>query len=87
MAQYIKHRQKYRPGDYKVRSDESGLTVMNSECRVTWRGHKVRANEFDIKHPQLTLHPRNDKIAVRDPRPTSENDDDLPWGEGNKNDL
>lgn len=87
MAKYRKHKEVYRPGDYKVRSDESGLTVMNSETRLTWDGHKVAKSEFEEKHPQLIIYPHDDKISVNNPRPTSENDADLPFGEGNADDL
>ena len=87
MAKYRKHNSVYRPGDYKVRSDESGLTIMNSETRLTWEGYKVHKSEWEEKHPQLILNPRDDKISVDNPRPTSESDADLPFGEGNKDDL
>lgn len=87
MAQTVKHKEIYRAGDFKVRSDISGLTVMNSDCSVTWKGYKVPPEDFDPKHPQLIIYPKTDNIAVQNARPTSENDNDLPWGEGNKNDL
>ena len=87
MAKYRKHRERYRKGDFKVRSDESGLTVMNSETRLTWEGYKVHKSEWEEKHPQLIINPRNDKISVENPRPTSEDDADLPIGEGNADDL
>ena len=77
----------YRPGDFKVRSDESGLTVMNSQTRLTWDNHKVLFSEWEPKHPQLIIYPHDDHIAVNNPRPTSENDADLPFGEGDANDL
>lgn len=86
-TKYRKHKAVYRKGDYKVRSDESGLTVMNSQTRLTWRGYKVALDEYDEKHPQLTLHPTRENISVDNPRPTSENDADLPFGEGNRDDL
>jgi hypothetical protein len=84
---YRKHKARYVPGDYKVRSDESGLTVMDSDTRLTWEGYKVARSEWDPKHPQLILYPRSERVGVNNPRPTSENDADLPWGEGNANDL
>ena len=87
MPKYRKHKEVYRAGDFKVRSDESGLTVMDSETRVTWEGYKVHTSEWDPKHPQLIIYPHQDKISVDNPRPTSELDEDLPFGEGNANDL
>lgn len=87
MAKYIKHKMKYIPGDFKARSDESGFTVMNSETRLTWQGHKVAKNEWEKKEDQLIIYPRDDKISVNNPRPTSENDNDLPFGEGNADEL
>ncbi len=87
MPKYRKHKKVYKPGDFKVRSDESGLTVMNSETKLTWRGLKVHESEWDEKHPQLIIYPRQDKIQVNNSRPTSENDDDLPFGEGDIDEL
>ena len=87
MPKYRKHKDKYRPGDFKVRCDNTGLTYMDSECAVQWDGLKVSKENFDIKHPQLIIYPHQDKIAVDNARPTAENDDDLPFGEGNRNDL
>jgi hypothetical protein len=82
-----KHNPTYRAGDYKVISDESGLTVMNSECKTTWRGYKVHASEYDAKQPQLTINPRNESIAVKDARPESETDDGLTFAEGVRDEL
>lgn len=87
MPKYRKHKEIYRAGDFKVRSDESGFTVMNSETRLTWEGYKVHASEWDEKHPQLIIYPHQDKISVDNARPTPELDEDLPFGEGNKDDL
>ena len=87
MPKYNKHKEKYKPGDFKVRSDESGFTVMNSETQVTWEGYKVLSSEWDEKHPQLIIYPHEERISVHNPRPTSENDADLPFGEGNADDL
>lgn len=87
MPRYRKHKEVYRAGDFKVTSDESGLTVMNSETLLTWTGAKVLFSEWEAKHPQLTIRPHQDKISVDNPRPTSELDDGLPFGEGNANDL
>ena len=77
MPKYRKHKMIYRPGDFKVRSDESGLTVMNSETKVTWEGYKRHKDEFDEKHPQLIIYPHDDRIDVHNSRPTSEDDADL----------
>lgn len=87
MAKTIKHRMKYRPGDFKVRSDESGLTVMASNTMVQWDNLRVARSEFDPKHPQLIIYPRQDKISVENARPTPEDDADLCFGEGNAADL
>lgn len=87
MPAYRKHKEKYRAGDFKVRSDESGFTVLNSDTRLDWKGHKVAKSEWEEKHPQLIIYPHEDKISVNNPRPTSEDDADLPFGEGNAEDL
>lgn len=87
MPTYRKHLQKYKPGDYKVRSDESGLTVMNSETRLDWKGNKVALSEWEEKHPQLIIYPRNDKISVNNPRVTPEDDAELDFSEVKVSDL
>ena len=87
MPKYSKHKMQYKPGDFKVRSDESGFTVMNSETQLTWEGYKRHKSEWDPKQPQLIIYPHDDRIAVHNSRPTSEDDADLPFGEGNANDL
>lgn len=87
MAKYRKHKMKYRPGDYKIRCDNSGLTYMNSDCVLQWDGLKVARENFEVKHPQLIIYPHEDRVDINNPRPTSENDDDLPWGVGVADDL
>lgn len=87
MARYRKHKEIYRAGDFKLISDESGFTVMASQTRVTWEGYRVLSSEWDPKHPQLIIYPHEDKISVDNPRPESDLDSDLLFGEGNANDL
>ncbi len=87
MPQYRKHKAKYIPGDFKVRSDESGFTVLNSDTRLDWKGHKVAKSEFEPKHPQLIIYPREDKISVNNPRVTPEDDDELIFSETTAADL
>lgn len=60
---------------------------MHSDTRLTWDNKRVATDEWEEKHPQLIIYPRQDKIAVDDARPTPEDDNDLPFGEGNRNDL
>lgn len=83
----IKHQEKYRPGQHKVRDDITGLTTMSGRTRVQWNGLLVDDSSFEEKHPQLIIYPRNDKIAVEEARPTPEDDNDLPFGEGNASEL
>jgi len=87
MAKYRKHKMIYKPGDFKVRSDESGLTCMDSQTKLTWEGYKREKSEWDPKHPQLIIYPHEDRVAVQNSRPTSEDDADLPFGEGDADDL
>lgn len=87
MPAYRKHKEIYRAGDFKVRSDESGFTVMNSDTRLDWKGYKVAKSEWEKKHPQLIIYPREDKISVNNPRVTPEDDSELVFGEGNAADL
>jgi len=82
-----KHKMKARPGDHKVRDDLTGFTYMRSECQFTWDNKLVPSEYFDEKHPQLIVKPHQDKISVANPRPTPEDDANLPFGEGNRDDL
>lgn len=82
-----KHKNRVRPGDYKVRDDLTGFTYMRSECQFTWDNLLVPREYFDEKHPQLIIKPRQDKINIADPRPTPESDEFLPFGEGSADDL
>jgi hypothetical protein len=45
------------------------------------------SDHFDEKHPQLTIKPRHDKIAIKDARPTPEDDSQLVFGVGKAEDL
>jgi len=87
VARVRKHGGKAIPGDYKVRDDITGFTYMRSECKFTWDNKLAPKEFYDEKHPQLIVKPRQDKISVADPRPTPEDDANLPFGEGNKDDL
>ena len=59
----------YKPGDYLVISDISGHKFLRSQCRFDWRGLLMSEKEWSEKHPQLDIEPRQDSIAVADPRP------------------
>lgn len=74
-------------GDHKVRDDVYGLTYLRSECVFTWDNKLVPKDYFDEKHPQLTINPRHDNIAIKDARPTPEDDSQLNFGEGSAADL
>ncbi len=87
MPKYMQTSKKYVAGDFKVISDESGFTVMNSDTRLDWKGYKVANSEWEEKQPQLIIYPRQDRIAVDNPRPESENDADLTFGEGVASEL
>lgn len=78
---------KYESGDYLVTCDTTGQVVLRSETKLNWRGVLQRLSTFDPKHPQLEIYGRDEEISVENPRPTSDNDDDLNFGEGNKDDL
>lgn len=77
----------YKPGDYLVRCDTTGQIVLRSQTRINWRGVLQRISTFDPKHPQLEIRDRDEKIAVENPRPESDNDDDLIFGEGDPDKL
>lgn len=56
-------------GDHNVISDISGQKFKRSEMVFNWKNQLVhRITEFEEKHPQLTIRPKRDKIAVADTR-------------------
>lgn len=56
-------------GDHNVISDISGQKFKRSEMVFNWKQQLVhRETEFEEKHPQLTIRPRQENIAVRDAR-------------------
>lgn len=59
----------YKPGDYNVISDIDGQKYKRSEMSKNWKGQMVNTlTEFEPKHPQLTIRPRKENIAVTDAR-------------------
>lgn len=84
---YHKHEQIFRAGDHKVLCDSCGLTYMRSECKLNWRNLLQCEECYDVKHPQLNVRPVKENIAVDIARPEPENDAELRFGEGNKEDL
>ena len=83
----IKHEMRFVAGDHKVLCDSCGLTYMRSECQLNWRNLLQCRECFDIKHPQLIVRGKADKIAVDITRPEPEDDESLPFGEGKANEL
>lgn len=56
-------------GDHNVISDISGQKFKRSEMVFNWKRQLVhRETEFEEKHPQLTIRPRQEHIAVQDAR-------------------
>lgn len=62
----------YKIGDWKMDSDYSGKTFLRSQMRKTWDGYWVHKDEWEPKHPQLSLKGVKDKQAVKPVRPRSE---------------
>lgn len=63
----------YRRSDYNVISDIDGQKYKRSQMSKNWKGQIVNTQtEFEPKHPQLTIRPRQESIAVQDPRTQGE---------------
>lgn len=58
----------YRPGDHWIISDISGQKIRKSESVKDWRGLIMERENWSPKHPQLTIRPRQEKIAVQEAR-------------------
>lgn len=56
-------------GDHLIQCDITGQVCLRSEARMTWRGLLVSNQNWDPKHPQLTINVPPEDISVRDARP------------------
>ncbi len=59
----------YQKGQWKMMSDRSGQTFLNSDIRTEWTGLKVAKHEWEPRHPQEYVRGVVDDYAVRDARP------------------
>jgi len=58
-------------GDYNAICDSCGRKFKASTMRKRWDGLFVCKEDYEIKHPQLSLKVRGDKQQVPIPRPES----------------
>jgi hypothetical protein len=56
-------------GDYNVICDSCGRKYKASTMRKRWDGLLVCKEDYEIKHPQLSMKVRGDKQTVPIPRP------------------
>lgn len=56
-------------GDHLIQCDITGQVCLRSEAKMTWRGLLVSNQNWDPKHPQLTITISPEDISVRDARP------------------
>lgn len=59
----------WRPGDWLVVDDESGLTIYASESVRRWDGLVVRKDQNEFPHPQWFIRSKNDPRPVPFVRP------------------
>jgi hypothetical protein len=59
----------HRPGDYNVICDFTGFKVHASDTVKTWQGYRVRAQDWEPRHPQDFVRGKRDNQNVPDPRP------------------
>lgn len=63
---------RYVPGTYNVISDLSGFEYKRKDMMFTWNGLLVGKDEWEEKHPQLTIRAKSDRQSVPDARPPQE---------------
>jgi hypothetical protein len=68
-ANFDRRKTKYISGDHLIQCDVTGQVCLRSEARMTWRGLLVSRQNWDPKHPQLTINVPPEDISVRDARP------------------
>ncbi len=56
-------------GDHLIQCDITGQVCLRSEARMTWRGLLASNQNWDPKHPQLTINVPPEDISVKDARP------------------
>lgn len=56
-------------GDYNVICDSCGRKYKASTMKKRWDGLFVCTDDYEIRHPQLSLRVRGDKQTVPMPRP------------------
>jgi len=61
-------------GDHLIQCDVTGQVCLRSEARMTWRGLLVSNQNWDVKHPQLTIDVPPEDISVADARPFKSED-------------
>ena len=66
-------------GDYNAVCDSCGRKFKASTMRKRWDGMFVCKEDFEPKHPQLSLKVRSDKQQVPIPRPEPVQDTFLPY--------
>lgn len=68
-ANFNRRKTRMKLGDHLVQCDVTGQVCFRSEARKTWRGLLVSKQNWDVKHPQLTINVPPENIAVADARP------------------
>lgn len=68
-ANFNRRKTRFISGDHLIQCDVTGQVCRRSEARMTWRGLLVSKQNWDPKHPQLTIDVPPENIAVPDARP------------------
>jgi hypothetical protein len=68
-ANFNRRKTRFIPGDHLVQCDITGQVCLRSETKHTWNGLLVSKQNWDVKHPQLTIRLKAEDISVRDARP------------------
>lgn len=61
-------------GKHNIIDDIGGKKIRSDKYRKTWDGLVVSREDYDPKHPQLTLPARYEDVSVR---PTRDRPDDI----------
>lgn len=63
---------RYVAGTFNATCDICGFVYKRNRMRKNWKGQLVCREDYEPKHPQLTIHTPVDRIAVQDARPHPE---------------
>lgn len=74
-ANFNRRKTKLKLGDHLIQCDVTGQVCFRSEATLTWRGILASNQNWDRKHPQLTINVFPEDISAANARPFKSTDE------------